>query len=120
MQWIWFVLGQLLNVLRQAKLVAQSRPQKNPVDKWYKWIHRNLWGLLIRESFAIGTWLLLVHDAAGPAIIESLKPGWGQYAKVFVDIPFLACPFGIVFSILFDERLESSPNIKKHIPKLED
>ena len=118
MVWLWFILGQVLNILRQAKLVAQSR--SNPISSPWKWIHRNWVGLLVREAFAIGFWLVLVHQNAGPAIIESLKPGWGQYARVFVDIPFLALPFGIVFSIAADERLESSPNIKKHLPKFED
>lgn len=120
MLWLWFLLGQILNVLRQAKLVAQSNPAKNPIDHWYLWIRRNAIGLLIREVAAIGTWVLLIHPDAGPAIIDSVKPGWGQYASVFQQIPFLACPFGIIFSIFFDERLESSPNIKKHIPKLEN
>lgn len=120
MVWLWFVLGQVLNVLRQAKLVAQSKPQKNPIDHWYLWIRRNAIGLAVREAAAIGMWLLLIHPDAGPAVIESLRPGWGLYAKVFNDIPFLACPFGIVFSIFWDERLESSPNIKRHLPKWDE
>lgn len=118
MQWVWFIVGQVLNVLRQAKLVAQSR--SNPVGTKWGWIRKNAIGLAIREAAAIGAWMLLVHPDAGPAILESFKPGMGQYANIFVQLPFLACPFGIVFSIFFDERLESSPNIKKHIPKLEN
>ena len=118
MMWLFFISGQVLNVLRQAKLVAQSK--NNPINSPWKWVKRNAIGLAVREVGAITVWLLLTHHSFGPALVESLKPGWGQYANILHQIPFLALPFGMVFSIWADERLESSPSIKNQIPRLED
>lgn len=118
MQWLFFILGQVINVLRQAKLVAGSGPEKNPIGSKWRWIYRNAVGLMIREVAAITFWLLLTHPMAGPALLEMLRPDWGQYAQILIEIPFLACPFGVCFSIWADERMESWPWLKKHIPAL--
>lgn len=118
MQWIWFILGQIVNVLRQAKLVADSRPDKNSINSPWRWIYRNSIGLAVREVFAVSLWLLLVHPSAGPALIAHWKPEYAQYAPLFHQIPFLAAPFGIVFSIGSDYLLEKWPWLKAHIPSL--
>lgn len=115
-QWLWFILGQIINVLRQAKIVAGSN--KNPINSPWAWIHRNAIGLLLREVAAITFWLLLTHPMAGPALLDGIRPGWGRYAQLLIEIPFLACPFGVCFSIWADERMESWAWLKKRIPPL--
>lgn len=118
MQWLWFILGQVVNVFRQAHLVASSGTKNHSITTMWGWMYRNLVGLLVREVFAIALWLLLTHPAAGPAIIAYWKPDYAKYASIFVEIPFLAAPFGIIFSIGADYALERWPWLKRHIPAL--
>lgn len=115
-QWLWFILGQVINVLRQAKLVAGST--KNPIDSPWRWMHRNAIGLLVREVFAIGGWLLLTHPQGGELLIAHWWPAYAKFVFLLAEIPFLAAPFGIVFSIAADYGMEKLPWLKRHIPPL--
>jgi hypothetical protein len=127
--WLWFAIGQVVNVFRQAhlvagsapdkaQLVAGSAPDKNAINSPLRWIYRNLVGLAVREVFAIGLWLLLTHPAAGEAIIAHWFPAYAKFVGLLVEIPFLAAPFGIIFSIGADYFLEKWPWLKRHIPPL--
>lgn len=119
MMWLWFIVGQVVNVLRQAKLVAGCAAEKNPINTVGRWIYRNFIGLLVREVIAVGVWTVLVHPKLGPAALSYLMGAqWGQYANVLSEVPVLALPFGIVWSIFADMWLETSPRIKAHIPAL--
>jgi len=116
MQWIWFAVGQVVNVFRQASLVASST--SNPINSTWAWVYRNLVGLAVREIFAISAWMLLTHPRVGEAIIAHWFPAYAKFASVLVELPFLAAPFGMLFSIMADYGMERFPWLKQHIPPL--
>lgn len=118
MQWLWFLLGQVVNVFRQANLVARSAPEKNRIASMWSWIYRNAVGLAVREVFAIGGWLLLTHPQGGELLIAHWWPTYAKFVFLLTEIPFLAAPFGIVFSIAADFALERMGWLKRHIPPL--
>ena len=118
MMWLWFLLGQVVNVFRQASLVARSAPEKNPIRSTWRWVYRNLIGLTVREVFAIAGWLVLTHPAAGQGLITYWFPTYAKFPTLMIDLPFLAAPFGIVFSIGSDYLMERFDWLKRHIPPL--
>lgn len=117
MQWLYFVLGQVVNVFRQAHLVARSKPEANPVSSTFRWIHRNLIGLAVREVFAISLWLVATSSKA-EGLVGVWFPQYAHFTSALVEIPFLAAPFGIVLSIASDYCLERWTWLKAHIPPL--
>jgi hypothetical protein len=117
MQWLWFALGQMLNILRQANLVAAS--SSNPVSKMREWVWRNLVGLLIRSAFALSTWYILTETNLGPVAITKLAGAEWVPNIPLSQMPLLALPFGIVFDLLFDMAIERWPWLKSKLPVLQ-
>lgn len=120
--WLAFVLGQMLNIVRQAKLVAGCKPEKNPIRSALVWIRRNLVGLIIREGLSLAAWALVVYTPVGIYLIHTFAgqqwvPG-EPLAVVLGRVPVVAFPFGIILSLAFDYLIEKWPWLKAKIPAL--
>lgn len=115
MHWFCFIVGQVVNVFRQANLVAGSDPTKNPINSSFRWVYRNLVGLAVREVFAVTAFWLMLNTNLGALAITKIAGAEYVPNIPLAQIPIIGLPFGIMFSIGSDYLIEKWGWLKSHM-----
>ena len=110
--WGYFVLGQVLNVMRQAALISGSGKSASIRTVWRFW-YRNLLGILVRFAAAGILWAFTVYNSS--AVANMLGFGSGL---VVPDIWVVWFGAGVFMDLAVDYAIERWPSLKSKIPVL--